>query len=43
MILLRLQKARIEGTTPAEADSIPGGSNREPAGIGELLDDGQLN
>jgi hypothetical protein len=42
-ILLRLQKARIEGATPAEADVIPSWNNHEAAGIGELLDDGQLN
>lgn len=42
-VLLRLQKARMEGATPAGADVVLSGSNREPAGIGELLDDGQLN
>ena len=38
-----LQKAMMEGATPAGADVVLSGSNREPAGIGELLDDGQLN
>jgi len=43
VILSRLQKARTEGATPAGADVILSGSNREPAGIGEFFDNGQLN